>query len=607
MSALSPSIGLVTLNAKYVHLALSLRYLRNAARDAGFAHVWLREYTLRTPLETMAEALAALRPRVLGFSVYIWNRERTFALIAELKRRLPDVTVVVGGPEVSFETAAPIPEVDVVIAGEGERKWVEFLRGWSGGWGSGVPGAGAPDAATRARWLDYDADLPPLDGMPYRDEDLVDLEHRLAYLETSRGCPFSCSFCLSALDKQVRFFPDAQVQAMVRRLVAAGARRIKFLDRTFNLRKPRVLAFFRFLSAFDGVEFHFEVVGDLLDETLTAFLETVPRGRFQFEIGVQSADPAVNARVERRQSQQKLFAAMRRLRQADRVHLHADLIWGLPGEPLPSIQASFETVLALRPHELQLGFLKFLPGAPIRALIGPHGYVFDPRPPYELRSHRDLPAEQVLALKRFAHAFDRFYNSGHFRFALERLLGALSGWALFEALAGRIEAGRPADAPPAVPSLEALARMLLDAGSALAAAAGAHLPPEELRDLIKLDYFFHHRARRVPGFLRGPRVAEPPGVRALRVAEPRTVAVPFAHAVTWTGEEPGAGSPRLAPAAGPHWLAFSYGRANEGYFFRPSVTPVFPDSAPPADAPGPGAPNPPPSPARPAALERRHA
>ena len=565
---MSPSIGLVTLNAKYVHLALSLRYLRNAAQAAGFDNVWLREYTVRTPAAEVAAELAALRPEVLGFSVYIWNREATFALIERVKRLLPAVTIVIGGPEVSFEPGPPLPEVDVVIAGEGETKWVEFLRGWAEGWGSGVRGQGQPPAAVRARWLAYGTDLPALDTLPYRDEDLADLEHRLAYLETSRGCPFSCSFCLSALDKQVRFFPDAAVKEMIERLVAAGARRIKFLDRTFNLRKQRVLDFFRFLAAFDGVEFHFEVVGDLLDEPLLAFLETVPAGRFQFEIGVQSADPAVNARVERHQSQAKLFAAMARLRAADRVHLHADLIWGLPGENLAAIRASFETVLALRPHELQLGFLKFLPGAPIRALIERHGYAFDPRPPYELTGHQALPPEAVQSLKRFEAAFERYYNSGHFRFAVAALLEHVGAWDLFSALAA---AGSPNESGAAAPSLETLARRLADTGARLLHERdGAAVTPVALRDLVKLDYFCHHRARRVPKLLQDTPVAEPFGLRQWRKGRPDTAVVPFAHRIAWDGE-PGASQPRLEPSPCPVWLEFSYAGARQGYFFRPTI------------------------------------
>ncbi len=338
------SIGLVTINAKYVHVALSLRYLRNAARAAGFGDVWLREYTLQAPTWKMAAELAGLPAQVLGFSVYIWNRRETFALIERLKKQDPARVIVVGGPEVSFEAGPPTRYIDYVIGGEGERKWVELLEH--------LREARAPDPATLARWRTHGTDLPDLGESPYVEEDLASLEHRLVYMETSRGCPYTCSFCLSALDEKVRFYPESQVKADIRRLVAAGARRIKFLDRTFNLRRNRVLDFFRFLAGFEGVEFHFEVVGDLLDETLLAFLETVPPGRFQFEIGVQTADPAVNARVARHQSQDKLFDRIRRLVAADRVHLHADLIWGLPGEGVVEIRRSFEQVLALRPHEL---------------------------------------------------------------------------------------------------------------------------------------------------------------------------------------------------------------------------------------------------------------
>jgi anaerobic magnesium-protoporphyrin IX monomethyl ester cyclase len=551
------SIGLVTLNAKYVHVALSLRYLRNAARAAGFGDVWLREYTLKTPGWKMAAELSALTPKgkrtVLGFSVYIWNRLETFALIERLKKQDPTLVIVVGGPEVSFESGPPTPYIDTVIGGEGERKWVDCLRHIAEG--------RVPDAATLLNWRTHGTDLPELAESPYTEEDLAGLAHRLVYLETSRGCPYTCSFCLSALDEKVRFYPEAQVKADIRRLVAAGARRIKFLDRTFNLRRNRVLDFFRFLAAFEGVEFHFEVVGDLLDETLLAFLDTVPPGRFQFEIGVQTADPAVNARVARHQSQDKLFDRIRRLVAADRVHLHADLIWGLPGETAADIRRGFERVLALRPHELQLGFLKFLPGAPIRALIAEHGYVFEDAPPYELIHHKALSSDDVLALKRFEEVFDLYYNSGHFRFTVERLLAAATGWEVFEALAAHFAQG---DLLFRNHSLEERARHLLDCGL-------RWLPEAELIDLLKLDYCFHHRTRHVPAFLNDGAVEEPREVRQRRRGEPDTAFAPFRHEIQWDGA-----SARLVPRAAPVWYAFHYPDAASGYFFRPRVEAVLP-------------------------------
>lgn len=551
------SIGLVTINSKHVHMALALRYLRNAARRAGFDEVWLREYTLKTPVWKMASELAALtaggQRAVLGFSVYIWNRLETFALIERLKKQNPSLVIVVGGPEVSFESGRPTPYIDYVIAGEGERKWMECLQH--------VAGGRAPDAATLARWRTHGTDLPVLEESPYAEEDLAGLAQRLVYLETSRGCPYTCSFCLSALDEQVRFFPDALVKEDIRRLVAAGARKIKFLDRTFNLRKRRVLDFFRFLAEFDGVEFHFEVVGDLLDDALLAFLETVPPGRFQFEIGVQTANPAVNARVERYQQPDKLFDRITRLVAADRVHVHADLIWGLPGEGMAEIRRGFERVLALRPHELQLGFLKFLPGAPIRSLIAEHGYVFQDAPPYEVIRHKDLSADEVLALKRFEEVFDIYYNSGQFRFTLDRLLSAISGWEVFAALAEHFEHE----------GLLLLNHSLEDRARHLLAVARRWLPEAELTDLLKLDYCYHHRTRHVPAFLNGGEVPEPQEVRQRRRGHPDTAFAPFRHELHLEGPHA-----RLAPVRQPIWYAFHYPDAEAGYFFRPRVERVPP-------------------------------
>ncbi|HKI96893.1 MAG TPA: DUF4080 domain-containing protein [bacterium] len=542
------SIGLVTLNSKYVHTALSLRYLRNAARAAGFAHTWIAEYTIQTPLWKAAAELMARRPAVLGFSVYIWNRRQTLDLIELVKKQQPQVLIVVGGPEVSFEAGPPSPYVDVVIAGEGERKWAECLGLWAE--------SRRPDAATLRRWATYGTDLPALEALPYLDEDLPQLAERLVYVETSRGCPYTCSFCLSALDESVRFYPDAAVKAHLERLIGAGARRIKFLDRTFNLRKARVRELFRWLMGFPGVEFHFEVVGDLLDDAMLALLAEAQPGMFQFEIGVQSALEPTRARVERRQHQPRLFEVIRRLVNDARVHLHVDLIWGLPGETLADIRASFEQVLALQPHELQLGFLKFLPGAPIRGLIEPHRYVFQDAPPYEVIAHADLAADAVLALKRFAEVFDLYYNSGHFRFTLRRLMQVRPAWEVFEALAAHF----------AAEGLLLPAHGLEGLLGHLQRCARDWLPEAELADLLKLDYFFHHRARRVPRFLNGHEAAETPAVRAHRKREPHSAVAAFAHRLELRD-----GAVELTPSAEPVWFAFRYPPTGEGYFFRPQV------------------------------------
>ena len=550
LSSGEPSIGIVTLNSSYVQTALALRCLRNAAREAGFSGTWIAEYTVRTPPWKIAAELMARRPRVLGFSVYIWNRPETLALIELLKKQDPTLLIVIGGPEVSFESAPPSPHVDVVIAGEGENKWVECLRHWTRGT--------RPADDTVAGWNRQGINLPDLREPPYLEEDLPGLAERLVYLETSRGCPYSCAFCLSALDEKVRFLPDAAVRSTVEMLAGAGVRRVKFLDRTFNLGKNRLLELFSWLRRFSGMEFHFEIVGDLLDAQVLDALETVPPGMFQFEIGVQSTHSHTQALISRRQDTARLFAAIARLMRDGRVHLHLDLIWGLPGETLADIRASFREVIALAPHQLQLGFLKFLPGAPIRSLIAAHGYSFQDQPPYEVISHRDLSATEVVALKRFEEVFDLYYNSGRYRFTLGRLFQERGPWEVCEDLAGYFSRHGLL-----IPShgQEALARYLLDC-----AREGGWLPEAELVDLLKLDHFYHQRARRTPRFLHNGQVAESATVRARRRSDPNCSVAVFQHHLALEK-----GRARLEPSAVPVWYVFSYPEREGSYFFHPTV------------------------------------
>ncbi|MCH8842224.1 MAG: DUF4080 domain-containing protein [SAR324 cluster bacterium] len=562
MTRLTPdaSIGLVTLNAKFVHVALSVRYLRNAARSAGYANVWIREFTIQIPVWKMAADIQAMAPAVVGFSIYIWNREATFALIELLKKQIPSLITVVGGPEVSFEPAPPTPYIDYVISGEGEAKWTELLALLASG--------RQPGKETVARWLAYGSDLPELRDLPYLEEDFAGLEHRLVYLETSRGCPFTCSFCLSALDRQVRFFDEHRVKGHIEDLIAAGVRRIKFLDRTFNLGKKRVTGLFSWLMQFQAVEFHFEVVGDLLDDQMIDLLEKAPLGMFQFEIGIQTTDEAVLNRIQRRQKVDRLFDAIRRLRTADRVNIHADLIWGLPGESVEQIRSTFADVVALRPHQLQLGFLKFLPGAPIRRLIDEEAYVYQDGPPYEVISNRLLSATAILELKRFEEVFDLYYNSQRFGFTLERLYQVMSPWNVFQRLSEYFSSH----------NLLLVSHSLDNQYRYLWECFRPELPEEEFRDLLKLDYFCHHRAHRVPDFLQdtqarghglagsGTPRAGGRAPRAARRSGAHTSVAAFVHHI-----EIGAHEAKLKRASHPVWYEFNYPREQQGYFFRPKV------------------------------------
>jgi radical SAM superfamily enzyme YgiQ (UPF0313 family) len=479
LGGMNPSIGIVTLNAKFIHSSLSLRYLRNAARRAGFENVWIQEYIINQPVWKIAAEILKQRPDVLGLSVYIWNRRQSLELLEHLKKQDPDLKIVLGGPEVSFETE--LAEGYTLIAGEGETKWVEYLNFTAKG--------ETPSPEVLKRWNTYGNDLPELHP-PYIEEDYPQLKNRYAYIEASRGCPYLCSFCLSALDKKVRYFDDADIRQQIQCLIDNGTRKVKFVDRTFNLQPKRMMSLMQWLTQFTGTEFHFEVVGDLLNDEMMRFLATVPQGMFQFEIGIQTTTEEVQDTIHRKQSNTKLFKTIQALIQQDCVHLHCDLIFGLPGETLDELMESFTEVLKLKPHELQLGFLKFLPGAPIRDQIESHEYRYLSYPPYEFLSHKDLSAEEVRFLKQFNEAFDLFYNSKRFQFSLDHLFRSREPVDVFKQLMAALEKEN-----------RVLNALSLDHQYRIFAETFDLAADLLAWDLLQLDFLYHQRSFRLPGFM----------------------------------------------------------------------------------------------------------
>ncbi|MFQ5450840.1 MAG: DUF4080 domain-containing protein [Nitrospinaceae bacterium] len=542
------SIGLITLNAKYIHSSLSLRYLRNAARRAGYKNVWIREYVINQPTWQIAAEIRKCRPDVLGLSVYIWNRAQSFELIERLKKHDPSLGIVLGGPEISFEPG--LSEDYTLISGEGENKWVEYLNYRRRG--------ETPPAPVLNRWNTYGEDAPDL-LPPYIEEDYPDLRDRIVYFETSRGCPYLCSFCLSALDKTVRYFEEESVNRQIGQLVRAGVKRIKFVDRTFNLKPQRMRELMRRLSRFQGVSFHFEVVAELLSPDLLAFLATVPEGMFQFEIGIQTTSGDTQSLIQRRQNNEKLFGTLRELVRQNRIHFHCDLIFGLPGETLEDNLKSFEEVMALKPHELQLGFLKFLPGAPIRSLIEDHRYEFQSTPPYEVISHKDLSADDILYLKKFCEVFDLFYNSKRFRFSIDRLLGSWGAVDLFHYLLEYMERRNLLFRSH---SLEDQYRIFFDAFSLETQPAGA--------DLLKLDYLYAQRTYHLPRFMRTLAPPHHPSGTKTWPGDGKTLMVPFRHEILFHN-----GDVSLKPSSGPCYYAIVHPRENSGYLRQPAITRVL--------------------------------
>ncbi len=406
-----PDIVLATLNAKYIHAAFGLRYLF-ANLGSLKQRACVAEFDINQRTLDIAEAILSLHPRIVGLGVYIWNVNQSTELVAVLKQLCPEIIVIIGGPEVSYEAERQriVELADFVVAGEADVAFGHLcsllLRNRSHpSEGCRLPKIIVADRPDLAQLL-----------MPYEFYTDTDIAHRTIYVETSRGCPFGCEFCLSSLERRVRYFPLDTVLPQFQRLLERGATRFKFVDRTFNLELERSLEILRFLLARcqSGQMFHFEIVPDRLQPELLSLVAQFPAGTLRFEVGVQTFTPEVAARINRHQDYRKLKENIRFLRQETGVLLHADLVFGLPGETLDSFAAGFDELVELRPHEIQLGILKRLRGAPISRHDTEWGMVYNPNPPYEMLQNRLVSFATVQRVRRFARYWDLVWNSGNF-------------------------------------------------------------------------------------------------------------------------------------------------------------------------------------------------
>ena len=420
-AAAAPSVVLCTLNAKYIHASLGLRYLLANMGDLRASTV-LREFTIaRQPQEVADELLAALGEpqngavQIVGFGVYIWNVTQTTEVVRSLKARRPEIKVVLGGPEVSHEVdqQAIVRLADFVITGWGDLSFAKLCRALLHG----------PQPLMKV----IAGEQPPLGQicLPYSEYSDADLAHRLLYVEASRGCPFKCEFCLSSLDQTAWAFDLDQFLAAIKVLHQRGARNFKFVDRTFNLKidaSVRILQFFLERLTSD-LFLHFEVVPDHLPERLKVMIARFPPGVLQLEIGIQSFNVEVQQRISRKQDNEKTEAHLRWLVKESQAHLHTDLIFGLPGETLESFAAGFDRLYALRPHEIQLGILKRLRGTPISRHTAAHAMVYDSHPPYTVRQTGAVDAATLQRFSRLARYWDLVANSGRFKQTLCLFLG----------------------------------------------------------------------------------------------------------------------------------------------------------------------------------------
>ncbi len=457
------TILLATLNARYHHCAFGLRYLLANMGELR-PQTQLVEFTIQQPtLEIVAEILSQ-EPRIVGFGVYIWNVTETTRVIADLKRLRPEIVVVVGGPEVSFEVEEQeiCRLADYVITGEADLAFAELCRellvhGFPSG-GREPPESGVNDnlasseVARKFRGLTpparvIAAPLPDLHqlALPYDLYSDEDLAHRVIYVEASRGCPFTCEFCLSALDFPVRQFPLEKFLAALQRLLERGARQFKFVDRTFNLnlKVSRAILEFFLARCEPGLFLHFEMIPDRLPDALKELIVQFPAGALQFEIGIQTFNEQVGELIRRKQDNRLAEENLRWLREETAVHLHTDLIVGLPGESLESFAAGFDRLLALHPQEIQVGILKRLRGTPIVRHDAAWGMVYSPHPPYEVLETKLLDFATLQELRRFAKTWDLVANSGNF---VETL-----GWIVGKAADGI--RGLRSDVDPAKPAV----------------------------------------------------------------------------------------------------------------------------------------------------------
>lgn len=405
-------IILTTLNARYSHTAFGLRYLY-ANLGPLQKRAAIRECIIGQDPAEIADAFLAESPRIVGIGVYIWNIEPITRLVQILKDVSPETTLVLGGPEISYEyrNTELFRRADYLVHGEGEFAFQNLVSQLLDGHAPSekVIDGGRPDLSRLV--------------LPYSAYTVEDIAHRTLYVETSRGCPFRCEFCLSSLDPGVREFPLSPFFDAVETLLARGATQFKFVDRTFNLREERVLAVLDFFHKRlrPGMQVHFEIVPDRLSKRTLEHMASFPPGVLRLEVGVQTFNPDTQEAISRVQDLDETIATLRFLRERTGALLHAGLVLGMPRETWESTRDGFDRLLEVRPQEIQVGILKRLKGAPIDRHTGPQEMVYSSAPPYEVLQTATLGFHHMQRLKRFARYFELYYNSGNFPETLELL------------------------------------------------------------------------------------------------------------------------------------------------------------------------------------------
>lgn len=489
------NILLTAINAKYIHSNPAVYSLRAyACRYGGSRYeeeIRIAEYTINQPVDEILMDIYVRHPDILCISCYLWNISYVEQLIREIPKILPETKIWLGGPEVSYNAREMLdrcPGLAGVMCGEGERVFLDMLETYAAG--------NEPEEILTAR------EALDLSTLPFIYEHIEDFDNRIVYYESSRGCPFSCSYCLSSIDKCLRFRDPDLVRRELQFFIDHEVPQVKFVDRTFNCRHDHAMAVWSYIKEHDrGItNFHFEVAADLLNDEEIALIRSMRPGLIQLEIGVQSTNPDTVREIRRRMNLAKVEKNVAAVREARNVHQHLDLIAGLPYEDYDSFARSFDRVYAMKPDQLQLGFLKVLKGSLMHEKTEEYGLVYQDRPPYEVLSTKWLSYSDVIRLKKIEEMVEVYYNSGQFRNTMEQLEQAYaSSFEMYGALADYYEKnGLSRISHSRIARYEILCHFIEETEGAERIA--------EYREWLTLDLYLRDNVKNRPAFLGENRV-----------------------------------------------------------------------------------------------------
>jgi len=413
---------IVGINAKYVHTNLAVRYLDKCV--SGMCDTVVCEYSINDNKLSTERDILLQKPDIVAFACYIWNIGLVKEIASDVKSAYPHIKIVLGGPEVSFDGAKLLSEctyVDCVVCGEGEVAFPGVINHYVNG--GKMPKAGVVYRKDGEITENGAGEVLPLDDIPFPyDDSISELGSRIVYYESSRGCPYSCKYCLSGEKGNVRFKSLENVKKDLTFFDSHGVPLVKFVDRTFNADRKRAREIWSHIFSLKGnTRFHMEITGELLDEETVSLLKTGDADKLQFEIGVQTTNTKTLEAIDRVCNTEKLFENIKLLLSETHIHIHLDLIVGLPYEDFETFKHSFNDVVSLKPHVLQIGFLKVLKGSAMRGEAETHGIIYRNEAPYEIISNKYLTCEEVWYLKDLDFVFDKYYNSGSFGETLEYL------------------------------------------------------------------------------------------------------------------------------------------------------------------------------------------